>query len=59
MSRTAAVMLAPHTTIEDVFFSFYNWLDNHPIEAMLVSINFEGRTGPPNYVQLQTHLYNI
>jgi 1-phosphatidylinositol phosphodiesterase len=56
---TAAAMLAPHTTVEDVFFGFYNWLDNHPSEAVLVSINFEGGTGTPNDAQLQTHLYGI
>ncbi|KAF8233184.1 PLC-like phosphodiesterase [Tricholoma matsutake] len=55
----SAAMLAPHTTIEDVFFSFYNWLDDHPTEAVLVSINFEGGTSMPNNVQLQTHLYDI
>ncbi|KAF8219969.1 hypothetical protein L208DRAFT_1009088, partial [Tricholoma matsutake] len=32
----SAAMLALHTTIEDVFFGFYNWLDNHPTEAVLV-----------------------
>lgn len=52
-------MLAPHTTLEDVLFGFYNWLNNHPTEAVLVSINFEGGTGTPNDAQLQTHLYDI
>ena len=52
-------MLAPHTVIEDVFFGLYNWLDNHPTEAVLVSINFEGGTGTPNDAQFQTHLYDV
>ncbi|KAF8228150.1 hypothetical protein L208DRAFT_1379480 [Tricholoma matsutake] len=55
----STVMLAPHTNVEDVFFGFHNWLDNHPTKAMLISINFEGGTGTLNDVQLQTHLHDI
>ncbi|KAF5381734.1 hypothetical protein D9615_005397 [Tricholomella constricta] len=52
-------LLAPHTTLEDVLFGFYSWLDKHPTEAVLVSMNYEGGTGTPNDAALQEHLYNL
>ncbi|KAF9465583.1 PLC-like phosphodiesterase [Collybia nuda] len=52
-------LLSPTTTLEDVLFGLYNWLDNHPTEAVLVSINHEGGTGTPDDAPLQEHIYNI
>ncbi|KAF8066685.1 PLC-like phosphodiesterase [Lyophyllum atratum] len=52
-------LLAPHTTLEDVLFGLYSWLDKHPTEAVLVSMNYEGGTGTPNDAALQEHLYNV
>ncbi|KAH7370911.1 PLC-like phosphodiesterase [Rhexocercosporidium sp. MPI-PUGE-AT-0058] len=31
-------------TVEDVLFGFYRWLDEHPSEAVLMSLNYEGST---------------
>lgn len=31
-------------TVEDVLFGFYRWLDEHPSEAILMSLNYEGST---------------
>jgi len=45
--------------MEDVFFSLYNWLNNHPTEAVLVSINHEGGTGTPEDPALYVKLYDI
>lgn len=45
--------------MEDIFIGLYNWLDNHPTEAVLVSINHEGGTGTPDDSDLYTKLYNI
>ncbi|KAH8823136.1 hypothetical protein DL96DRAFT_1469596, partial [Flagelloscypha sp. PMI_526] len=35
-------LLAPTTTLDDVIFGFYSWLNKHPSEAFLVSIDREG-----------------
>jgi len=45
--------------MEDVFFALYKWLDNHPTEAVLVSMNHEGGTGTPDDSALYVKLYNI
>ncbi|KAK0461532.1 PLC-like phosphodiesterase, partial [Armillaria novae-zelandiae] len=52
-------MLSPTTTIEDVFFGFYSWLDKHPTEALLISINHESGTGTPNNAKFYEHLYDL
>lgn len=52
-------LLAPQTTLEDVLFGLYAWLDKHPTEAVLVSMNFEAGSGSRNDVALQEHLYSI
>ncbi|KAH7413475.1 PLC-like phosphodiesterase [Cadophora sp. MPI-SDFR-AT-0126] len=31
-------------TLEDVLFGFYRWLDEHPSEAVLISLNYESGT---------------
>ncbi|PVH80863.1 PLC-like phosphodiesterase [Cadophora sp. DSE1049] len=31
-------------TVEDVLFGFYRWLDEHPSEAVLISLNYESAT---------------
>ena len=45
--------------MEDLFFGFYNWLDNHPTEAVLVSINHDSETGTPKDLALYVKLYDI
>ncbi|KAH9475852.1 hypothetical protein JR316_0011412 [Psilocybe cubensis] len=45
--------------MEDVLFSLYKWLDNHPTEAVLVSVNYEGGTGTPNDPAFYIKLYDI
>ncbi|KAJ3575474.1 hypothetical protein NP233_g1076 [Leucocoprinus birnbaumii] len=52
-------LLAPTTQLEDVFFGFYNWLDQHPTEAVLISLNHEGGTGTPDDVKLEQHIYDF
>ncbi|THU98970.1 PLC-like phosphodiesterase [Dendrothele bispora CBS 962.96] len=55
----AQALLAPTTRMEDVFFGLYSWLDKHPSETILVSLNHESGTGTPNNPELQEHLYGI
>lgn len=55
----ASALLSPTTRVEDVFFGLYNWLDNHPTEAVLVSINHESGTGTPEDSQFYEMLYDI
>ncbi|KAF8192921.1 PLC-like phosphodiesterase [Pholiota molesta] len=55
----SAALLSPTTRVEDVFFGLYNWLDNHPTEAVLVSINHEGGTGTPEDSKMYEMLYDI
>ena len=55
----AEALLSPTTRVEDVFFGLYNWLDNHPTEAVLVSINHESGTGTPEDPKMYELLYDI
>ncbi|KAJ7433433.1 PLC-like phosphodiesterase [Mycena galericulata] len=52
-------LLAPTTTVEDVFFGFYSWLDGHPTEAVLISLNWESDTGTVDDEKLQQHIYDV
>ncbi|KDR79191.1 hypothetical protein GALMADRAFT_243091 [Galerina marginata CBS 339.88] len=52
-------LLSPTTRMEDVFFGLYAWLDNHPTETILVSMNYEPGTGTSDDARLQETLYNI
>ncbi|KAJ7491264.1 PLC-like phosphodiesterase [Mycena latifolia] len=52
-------LLAPTTTVEDVWFGFYSWLDQHPTEAVLISLNYESGTGTPRDLKLEQHIYDI
>ncbi|KAF5309854.1 hypothetical protein D9619_010348 [Psilocybe cf. subviscida] len=52
-------LLSPTTRMEDVFFGLYHWLDLHPSETVLVSLNYEPGTGTSNDARLQEHLYHI
>lgn len=47
-------------TLDSVLFSFYNWLDAHPSEALFLSFQFEGNSIPnsENDESVQTLLYN-
>ncbi|KAL0570914.1 hypothetical protein V5O48_011054 [Marasmius crinis-equi] len=55
----SAALLSPTTRLEDVFFGFYSWLDAHPSETVLVSMNHEGGTGTEDSVELQEHIYDL
>ncbi|EDQ98741.1 uncharacterized protein LACBIDRAFT_335698 [Laccaria bicolor S238N-H82] len=52
-------LLAPTTTMTDVFFGLYQWLNKHPTEAVLVSINHESGTGTPYDAKIQEMVYDI
>jgi len=52
-------LLSPTTTVEDVWFGFYSWLDEHPTEAVLISLNYESGTGTPRDLKLEQHIYDI
>ncbi|KAJ6509094.1 PLC-like phosphodiesterase [Mycena vulgaris] len=52
-------LLAPTTTVEQVFFGLYSWLDKHPTEAVLISLNYESGTGTVDDVKLQQHIYDV
>ena len=45
--------------MEDVFFGLYYWLERHPTETVLVSMNYEPGTGTPNDASLQERIYRI
>lgn len=47
-------------TLDDVLFSFYDWLNTHPSEALFLSFQFEGNSIPKsaNDLSVQTLLYN-
>ncbi|KAF9061121.1 PLC-like phosphodiesterase [Rhodocollybia butyracea] len=52
-------LLAPDTRLEDVLFGYYSWLDAHPTEAVLLSINYESGTGTQDTQAFQEQLYDI
>jgi 1-phosphatidylinositol phosphodiesterase len=47
-------------TLDDLLFSFYDWLNTHPSEALFLSFQFEGNSIPKsaNDLSVQTLLYN-
>lgn len=55
----AKALLSPTTRMEDVFFGLYYWLERHPTETVLVSMNYEPGTGTPNDAFLQERIYRI
>lgn len=55
----AQALLSPTTRMEDVFFGLYHWLDRHPSEAVLVSLNYEPGTGTSDDARLQEQLCHI
>ncbi|KAJ3500825.1 hypothetical protein NLJ89_g9620 [Agrocybe chaxingu] len=55
----AQALLAPTTRMEDVLFGLYTWLERHPNEAVLVSLNYEPAEGRSNDARLQEALYRI
>tara|TARA_R110002060_G_scaffold31775_5_gene42359 strand:+ start:1054 stop:2250 length:1197 start_codon:yes stop_codon:yes gene_type:complete len=48
-------------TVEDVLFGFYRWLDEHPSEALLVSLNYESGTSKyaQNGAAVQRAIYEV
>ncbi|EDR02697.1 uncharacterized protein LACBIDRAFT_308269 [Laccaria bicolor S238N-H82] len=52
-------LLAPTTTMTDIFFGLYQWLNKHPTEAVLVSINHESGTGTPYDAKIQEMVYDV
>jgi len=52
-------LLSPTTRMEDVFFGLYAWLDRHPTEAVLVSLNYEPGSGTRDNARLQEQLYHV
>ena len=55
----AKALLSPTTRMEDVFFGLYYWLERHPTETVLVSMNYEPGTGTLNDASLQERIYSI
>lgn len=40
----STALVSAVATVEDVLFAFYDWLDRHPSEALLLSFQYEGGT---------------
>lgn len=53
-----AAVLDPNATLQDVLYGFYHWLDQHPTETVLVSINHEGSTGTPDDATYYKQIYD-
>ncbi|KAJ3536946.1 hypothetical protein NMY22_g5806 [Coprinellus aureogranulatus] len=52
-------LLAPTTTIFDVLYGYYAWLEQHPTETVLLSFNHEGNTGTLEDERLQSMIFDI
>jgi len=53
--------MSQQSTVEDVLFGFYAWLDHHPTETILLSFQYEGSTQPnaSNDAFVQQRLFDI
>jgi len=38
---STSAVLNPHAQLEDIFWGIYNWLDEYPTEAILVSVQVD------------------
>ncbi|ESZ93515.1 hypothetical protein SBOR_6096 [Sclerotinia borealis F-4128] len=54
-------LLSQTATLDDVLFGYYHWLDNHPSEVVLLSLQYEGSTTEygSNDAEAQLKLFNI
>ncbi|KAF7359266.1 PLC-like phosphodiesterase [Mycena sanguinolenta] len=52
-------VLSPTATVNDVWFGFYSWLEQHPTEAVLISLNYESATGTPRDLNLEQEIYDL
>ncbi|KAI1739854.1 PLC-like phosphodiesterase [Xylaria scruposa] len=54
--------LSDRATLEDVLFAFYGWLDSHPTEMVLLSLQYESGTRGPNVTSdagVQRKLFDV
>ncbi|TEB20407.1 PLC-like phosphodiesterase [Coprinellus micaceus] len=52
-------LLAPTTTLIDVLYGYYAWLERHPTETILLSLNHEGNTGTVEDERIQEMVLDI
>ncbi|KAF7910045.1 uncharacterized protein EAF01_003763 [Botrytis porri] len=54
-------LLSQTATLDDVLFSYFHWLDKHPSEVVLLSLQYEGSTTEygRNDEEAQLKLFNI
>ncbi|KAJ3337645.1 hypothetical protein HDU93_000723 [Gonapodya sp. JEL0774] len=57
----AQALVSEISTLEDVMYGFYSWLETHKSETIIVSLMYEGSTirGASNNANVQLQLYNI
>jgi 1-phosphatidylinositol phosphodiesterase len=55
-----AALQSESTTVEDVLFGFYQWLNDHPYEALFTSFQYEGGTkkNAANNVAVQRRMFD-
>lgn len=53
-------LLSEIATLDNMLFGFYQWLDDHPSEALFLSMQYEGSTAKyaSNDAELQLQLFN-
>ncbi|KAI9646350.1 hypothetical protein NHQ30_005794 [Ciborinia camelliae] len=53
-------LLSQTATLDDVLFGYYHWLENHPSEVVLLSLQYEGSTTEygSNDAEAQLKLFN-
>ncbi|TGO23359.1 hypothetical protein BPAE_0135g00190 [Botrytis paeoniae] len=54
-------LLSQTATLDDVLFGYFHWLDNHPSEVVLLSLQYEGSTTEygRNDEEAQLKLFNV
>lgn len=52
-------LLSPTTTLVDVLYGYYAWLEWHPTETILLSFNHEGGTGTVEDERIQSMIFDI
>ncbi|KAK4694771.1 1-phosphatidylinositol phosphodiesterase, partial [Phenoliferia sp. Uapishka_3] len=54
----ADALMSPNTTLEDVFFGFYKWLDQHPSETLFVSMQVASGINDARFQELTYQALN-
>ena len=59
MTQAGSALLSEVATLEDVLFGFYRFLDEHPSEALLLSLKIDNTTWQSSERALEQIVYDL